>query len=126
MAQLNQRHFREDIANRLDHAKEMIETEFERPLSLDDMASVACMSSAHFLRQFKSYVGATPYQYLTQCRLNAAREMLTNTQFAITDIVFASGFGNRSAFSRLFKEKCGMSPMEFRRSQPLNEAEMVS
>ncbi len=106
---------RPDIARRLERAKTYVETHFDRPIGLDDIAGQAFMSSAHFLRQFKREFGHTPYQYLTSCRLEAAKKMLRETDTAITEIVFASGFGNRSAFSRLFKERCGVSPLEYRR-----------
>jgi len=109
---------RPDIVRRLKRARDFIEQNYDRHISLDDMAAAAFMSSAHFLRQFKDEFGLTPYQYLTECRLRAAQELLINTEIAITDIVFASGFGNRSAFSRLFKERCGVSPLEYRRSYP--------
>ena len=106
---------RPDIARRLQRAKNYVETHFDRQIGLNDMAGQAFMSSAHFLRQFKREFGSTPYQYLTQCRLQAAKKLLRETDTAITEIVFASGFGNRSAFSRLFKERCGVSPLEYRR-----------
>ncbi len=106
---------RPDIARRLHRARRYVENNYDRHIGLDDIAQQAFMSSAHFLRQFKREFGQTPYQYLTRCRLNAAKELLATTDLAITEIVFASGFGNRSAFSRLFKERCGVSPLEYRR-----------
>ncbi len=109
------RKLRPDIERRLNRARDFIEDSYDRPIRLDDMAASAFMSSAHFLRQFKQQFDITPYQYLTECRLRAAQKLLVDTNIAITDIVFASGFGNRSAFSRLFKERCGLSPLEFRR-----------
>lgn len=115
---VSQRPKRPDIIRRLRRSRDFIEDNYDRHISLSDMAAAAFMSSAHFLRQFKHEFGLTPYQYLTECRLRAAQELLISTQIAITDIVFASGFGNRSAFSRLFKERCGVSPLEFRRMYP--------
>lgn len=115
---VSQRPKRPDIIRRLRRSRDFIEDNYDRHISLADMAAAAFMSSAHFLRQFKHEFGLTPYQYLTECRLRAAQELLISTQVAITDIVFASGFGNRSAFSRLFKERCGVSPLEFRRMYP--------
>ncbi|MDJ0654739.1 MAG: AraC family transcriptional regulator [Xanthomonadales bacterium] len=112
------RQMRPDIVRRLHQARQFIEDNFDSPICLDDMAASAFMSSAHFLRQFKQQFSITPYQYLTHCRLQAAQKLLRNTEIAITDVVFASGFGNRSAFSRLFKERYGVSPMEFRRLHP--------
>ena len=115
------RQLRPDIVRRLNRARQFIEDNYDSHICLDDMAAAAFMSSAHFLRQFKQQFRITPYQYLTDCRLQAAQELLLNTEIAITDIVFASGFGNRSAFSRLFKERCGVSPLEFRRLYPRHD-----
>lgn len=109
------RKLRPDIVRRLHRARQFVEDNYDRQIRLDDMAAAAFMSSAHFLRQFKQQFEITTYQYLTECRLQAARKLLLETDTAITDIVFASGFGNRSAFSRLFKERCGLSPLEYRR-----------
>ena len=118
------RQLRPDIVRRLNRSRQYIEDQYDRHITLDDMAAAAFMSSAHFLRQFKQQFDITPYQYLTECRLQAAQELLLNTEIAITDIVFASGFGNRSAVSRLFKERCGVSPLEFRRLYPRAESAM--
>ena len=112
------RQLRPDIVRRLNRARKFVDDNYDRHIRLDDMAASAFMSSAHFLRQFKQQFDITPYQYLTGCRLKAAQKLLLDTEIAITDIVFASGFGNRSAFSRLFKERCGVSPLEFRRHYP--------
>ena len=112
------RQLRPDIVRRINRARKFVDDNYDRHIRLDDMAASAFMSSAHFLRQFKQQFDITPYQYLTGCRLKAAQKLLLDTEIAITDIVFASGFGNRSAFSRLFKERCGVSPLEFRRHYP--------
>lgn len=122
-AVLNERRkLRPDIVRRLNRARQFVEDHFDRHIRLDDMAAAAFMSSAHFLRQFKQQFDITPYQYLTECRLLAAQKLLVETETAITDIVFASGFGNRSAFSRLFKERCGLSPLEYRRRHRVRPA----
>ncbi len=110
---------RPDIIRRLERARHFIDDNYDRSICLADMAAAAFMSSAHFLRQFKREFGLTPYQYLTERRLHAAQELLVTTEIAITDIVFAAGFGNRSAFSRLFKERMGVSPLEFRKNPPM-------
>ncbi len=100
--------------NRLKVSMEYIEANFERPLSLQEIADTVFMSKAHFLRQFKKYFDITPHQYLTQCRLRAARYLLQHSDVSITEIVYASGFKNRSSFSRMFKQHCGCSPLEYR------------
>ena len=104
----------EHVVRRLRKARELIETDFDQPLCLSDLAAAAFMSDAHFVRQFRREFGLTPYRCLTDRRLQAAREMLRSTRMPVTDIVGAAGFGNRSAFSRLFKNRFGLSPQEYR------------
>jgi AraC family transcriptional regulator len=102
----------------LRRARRFIEDHYEQSIGLDEMAAEACMSRPNFLRQFKGQFGLPPYRYLLECRLRAAQELLITTDMPVTDVVLAAGFGNRSAFSRLFKERQGISPQEFRMRYP--------
>lgn len=102
------------VVRRLRKARELIETDFDQPLCLSDLAAAAFMSDAHFVRQFRREFGLTPYRCLTDRRLQAAKDMLRTSRMPVTDIVGAAGFGNRSAFSRLFKNRFGVSPQEYR------------
>lgn len=113
----NQSRRRSHVVRRLVKARELIERAFDQPLTLSDLAAEACMSDAHFVRQFRDEFGITPYRYLTERRLAAARDLLANTRMPVADIVVETGFGNRSAFSRLFKSRCGLSPQAYRVSQ---------
>lgn len=104
---------------------EYIEENFERPLSLQEIADAVFMSKAHFLRQFKKQFKVTPHQYLTHCRLKAARYLLAHSDVSVTEIVFASGFRNRSAFSRMFRQHCDCSPIEYRMQSQQNGKRMT-
>ena len=115
MSSLQQKTRRAHLDQRLWRARRFIDTNFARNPALDDIAAHAFLSAAHFLRQFKLAFGVTPHQYLTERKLEHARDLLIHTRQPITDIVFASGFGNCSAFSRLFRKQVGCSPREYRR-----------
>ena len=108
---------RAHVVRRLVKARHLIDRAYDQPLTLSDLAAEACMSDAHFVRQFRAEFGVTPYRCLTERRLQAARELLATTDMPVADIVAETGFGNRSAFSRLFKSRCGIPPQAYRLRQ---------
>ncbi|MBE9211915.1 helix-turn-helix transcriptional regulator [Plectonema cf. radiosum LEGE 06105] len=75
------------------------------------------LSQYHFCRLFKQSTGITPHQYLTRCRINKAKHLLSKTELTITDIAFEVGLTNHSSFSRLFRKYVGVTPSSFRVSE---------
>jgi AraC family transcriptional regulator len=65
-----------ELYKRLNYAKDFIESCYMNEIDLETLASVSYMNKAYFLRQFKKYFGATPYQYIIWQRLKAAKRML--------------------------------------------------
>ena len=74
------------------------------------------MSVSHFLSLFKKITGTTPQQYKLQLRIAAAKNMLLNTQYRISDIAQSVGFNDSLYFCRYFRNSTGMSPKEFRKA----------
>lgn len=93
-----------------------IEENAAEPLSLDDMAGVACMSKYHFLRCFKRITGCAPYEYLLNLRLRRAAAWLRQGKAKVAAIAFESGFGDLSSFNREFRRVIGEAPNTYRRS----------
>jgi AraC-like DNA-binding protein len=106
---------REELYRRLHLAKEFVESAFDAPLTLDELARVAGLSPNHLLRMFKHAFGQTPHQYLTAKRLEHARHLLAHTNQPVTEICLAVGFASLGAFSWLFRRHIGVSPAEYRR-----------
>jgi AraC-like DNA-binding protein len=67
------------------------------------------------LRLFKKYYGVTPGQYLTDKRIENSKRYLQNGM-SVTDTCFAVGFESPSSFSTLFKNKTGIAPAAFQKS----------
>ena len=87
---------------------------FHLPLTVDELAVSAGMSTYHFIRSFKRAAGITPYQYLIHTRLNAAKYLLINSNLSIKEICFSTGFTSESVFSHRFKRQIGITPGQYR------------
>jgi AraC family transcriptional regulator len=87
---------------------------FAEPLTLDRIAAEACISKFHFTRLFRERVGQTPYRYLAELRLDAARHMLTRTDRAVSEVAAACGFVSPSHFSAAFTRRFGVAPSGLR------------
>lgn len=85
--------------------------------SLHDVARVANLSPYHFIRVFRSETGRTPYEFLTDSRIDRARALLCDTNLTVTEICYASGFKSPSHFARVFRRVTGLSPTAYRRQQ---------
>jgi AraC family transcriptional regulator len=108
---------REELYRRLHRAKDFMASCFEQPLTLDEIAGIACLSPNHFLRTFQQAFQQTPHQYLTTQRLACAQSLLRQSELSVTDICFAVGFASLGSFSSLFKRRIGVSPEQFRRAK---------
>lgn len=108
---------REELYRRLTRAKDYINACFDQPLTLKEIAAVACLSPNHLLRSFRQAFRQTPHQFLTSKRLERAREMLTDSNLSVTQVCFSVGFESLGSFSRMFRRHTGLSPSEYRRKR---------
>ena len=84
------------------------------PISLHDMSRVAYLSTFHFNRVFHQITGLPPNKFISAMRLDEAKRLLLNTHLSITDICFEVGYNSLSTFTRLFTQRVGLGPREFR------------
>lgn len=105
---------RAELFKRLNNAKDYMQSNYNQPITIQEISNYACLSEIHFHRTFKQTYNCSPHQYLMQLRLNNARHMLKNTGYTISEIVNLIGFDNASSFIRLFKERFGDTPGSYR------------
>ena len=77
--------------------------------------SLADKSREYVCRSMKKYLGVTVTEYINDLRLSYICNMLHNSNHAVAEIVYASGFNNLSWASSLFKEKYGMTMGQYRK-----------
>lgn len=82
----------------------------------DALLRLAGRSPEHIGRVFKTYLGVTPSQYVSNLRLDYASELLLHTDRSVTEICYEVGFENLSYFYQCFRERWGCPPLEFRRT----------
>jgi AraC family transcriptional regulator len=99
---------------RLRRVIEFMSVHFGEPITLDQLATEAGISKYHFTRMFRDKVGQTPYRFLTETRLAAARKLLVTTNLRIGEIAMACGFTAASHFTTAFAARYGSSPVEYR------------
>jgi AraC family transcriptional regulator len=105
---------RVELYKRLSRAMDIIRSGFCGDISLDQLAAEACLSKYHFLRLFRLAYGLSPYQYIQQLRIEKARALLADSVIAINDLADQLGFDNSQSFSRLFYQRMGVYPTQYR------------
>lgn len=107
---------REELYRRLYLARDYAEAKLADPLTLDELAFVACLSTNYFLRTFRELFGTSPHQFLIQKRLQKAQRLLAETDLTVGDVCLRVGFQSLGSFSWLFKRRVGVSPDAYRRA----------
>jgi AraC-like DNA-binding protein len=87
---------------------------YAEPLSVEDLAQAAAISSSYALHLFKEFLHASPIQYLISYRMEKATELLQASDKDITEIAHEVGFESPSYFSELFHRQKGRSPKAYR------------
>ena len=97
-------------------AKEHIEQNFDKPVTLEELAKLSDMSVTNFRREWKKLYAESPLQYRDTIRLNYAKEYLNSGYYyKISEIAKKCGFDDVSYFVRFFKKQTGITPTEFKK-----------
>ncbi|MEP7455041.1 GlxA family transcriptional regulator [Phyllobacterium sp. SB3] len=100
------------IQNALTYAK----SNLKNPLSLEELAEAANLSSRQFSRAFRDETGQTPAKAVERLRVEAARQMLEQGRHTIETIAFETGFADRERMRRAFLRTIGQPPQSVRRN----------
>jgi AraC-like DNA-binding protein len=109
----------EDENRRMLRARDAMDRDYAVPLDVPRLASIACVSDAHFIRTFKATFGETPHRYLQRRRVERAMYLLRNSDRTVTDVCMEVGFSSLGTFSRTFRDIVGETPSEFRTRGPI-------
>ncbi|APG64727.1 AraC family transcriptional regulator [Tenacibaculum todarodis] len=81
--------------------------------NVEELAITLGLPQAKLQEGFKILFSRTVIEYIRHVRLEEARDLINNTDYNISQIVYSIGFSSRSYFSKIFKKKYGISPSKF-------------
>ncbi|MCU0535814.1 MAG: AraC family transcriptional regulator [Hydrococcus sp. Prado102] len=108
---------------KLQRVIDYINAHLDRDLSLHELAAVVQISSHYFVQLFKRSTGITPHQYVIQCRIERAKQLLMKREATIADVARIVGFVDQSHFHRHFKRLVGITPKTF--LQQINSSSLL-
>lgn len=85
--------------------------------SIDQLARQAAMSTGHFRRLFRRLTGKSPVQFILDCRIDRAGYYLRETRLPVNRVATVVGYADVYFFSRQFKERTGLSPSVYRKTE---------
>ena len=103
-------------SRRVEKTMVYLNANFDKPITLSDVAKVANMTQTAFSRFFKTRTGTNFIDSLNDIRLGHASRMLIETTETVSEIAYNCGYNNIANFNRLFKKKKNCTPKEFRES----------
>ena len=95
--------------------KDIMEKNYPYNLGIEEYAMMTNRSISSFKRDFQAVYNTTPGRWLIEKKLSHAKKLLIESDRSIGNVAFDSGFENTAHFSRLFKQRTGITPMEYRK-----------
>ncbi|MDP4097339.1 response regulator [Paenibacillus sp. P96] len=98
----------------LDRAVDYIHKHYREDLNMAVVSNLVSLNYTYFSQAFKSYTGVSFVQYLKNVRIYKSKELLEGTGLKIYEVAAAVGFENAKHFNKVFREKEGITPQEYR------------
>lgn len=100
-----------------------IEQNLEKKISLSELTECCCMSVPSFSKKFKDRTGMTAVEYINERRVERAKTLMKNRNYALWQVADLTGFSNVNYFVRVFKKVSGQTVSEYRKQYGIDEAE---
>jgi len=94
--------------------KDIIQNHLFSNLSVTELAKLANLSLSSFKREFQDIYNDTPANYLRTKKIEKAMDLLTQSDYSVSEICFQIGFNEPSHFTKVFKKHTKLSPLFFR------------
>ena len=105
--------------DRIIRARHLMDAQLGEPITLAQLAAIACCSPSHFCREFRRLYGLSPRAYLIRKRVARARQLLAGRE-SVLDVCLAVGYESISTFSGLIKKQTGRPPRAHKRARLKN------
>ena len=101
-------------SRRINKIVQFVEQNYHHKISLEDVGELVGMSASSVSRFFKQRTRHNFWDYLNGFRIDRAAQMMIETEHTISEISYACGFNNISNFNRVFRERIGTTPSDYR------------
>lgn len=91
-----------------------IQDHLASPPSIADLAAMFHFNTSYFIRIFKKQMGLSPHQYITQLKMERAKNLMENSNMSIARIAHSVGFDDAKHFSKAFKKYSNFTPSQYR------------
>lgn len=98
-------------------AVDYINANYTEEITMEQLCEAAGVSKQHLCRLFRSTLNSRPMEYAAKRRIQAAKELLTDTDKTVEEIAEETGFCTGSYFCKLFRRYEGMTPTQFRKGE---------
>lgn len=99
------------------NAIEYMNYHYQEKIKINELAEYIGVNRSYLTNMFKKEVGYSPQEYLVNLRIEKAKQLIRNTRMTISAIAEQIGYSDQLAFSKIFKQKLGMSPKHYRQTQ---------
>jgi YesN/AraC family two-component response regulator len=102
------------INGKMERVKHILEVNYHKSISLNDVAEAVCLSPKYLSRVFKEETGTGFNDYKLGIKIGKAKEMLRDSGANVDQIAYSLGYKNPESFIRIFKKLAGCTPTEYR------------
>lgn len=114
--QAQARYFPSDMLGKIQPGVDYLHKHFDNPnLRVEELAQKSGFHPRYFAKVFRDAYGVSPKQYLTQLRMERARELILSNRYTVSQIAQMTGYGEIYHFSKAFKQENGVTPTEYNR-----------
>lgn len=108
------------INKRLQEILRYLQENYQKKISLQQIADQINLSRSECARFFKKITGETIFEYLLKLRIEKSIELLENTDKTITEIAYETGFASQSYYDQRFRKMKGIAPLKYRKKSRSN------
>ena len=102
-------------SHRFSYVVQYIREHLTENFTVQQLASLACMSKPHFFRSFKRELGLSPLDFILHERIQLAKRLLSDPNISVSEAGYQSGFNNLTHFALQFKKTEGVPPSQYKK-----------
>ncbi len=101
-----------------------IQDNYGHSIRVADIAEYVCINRSYLYTLFREHIGSSPQEYLSDYRIARAEEFLRSMELSVESVAYSCGYRDPAAFSRAFKEKNGVTPLQYRKRYQTEQSEL--